>query len=127
MKASIKVKRRSNKPIVKFAKGYNLSGTVNIIPDGVLHSDNNSIPKEHALGDKGIPMVACNLDNSACVKTAEVEKDELIIHNKLNKIVEKHVNEYNATGDEDILLKLGNIFWKELHYNTLDYTNKFLK
>lgn len=113
--------------IVKFKKGNNLSSKVNVIPNGVLHSDENNIPDSHNLGNKGIPMVTCNLENTECIRTAEIEKEELVIHKDLNNKLEQLVNRYNSTNNDSVLYSIGELFWNELERNTIDYTRKILK
>ena len=51
-------------------KGGPIKEYENIIPNGVLHEEENS------LGDKGMPVVKCV--SNVCTKKYEIEKEELI-------------------------------------------------
>lgn len=83
-----------------------------MIPNGVLHEEDNS------LGDKGMPVVKC--DKNACTKEYEIEKDELILSLdaslKLNELAE-----------EGKIEELGDFMTDQIFNNTHSFTESFVE
>jgi hypothetical protein len=96
----------------KFKKGGSLASTVNIIPNGVLHEENNK------LGDKGMPVVKCDLEKRECTKKYEIEKEELILTLSSTEKAE-------ALAKGGNLGELGSFLVGELLENTHSFSNKF--
>lgn len=96
----------------KFKKGGSIKPTENIIPNGVLHEEFNK------LGDKGMPVVKCNLKDNSCKKQYEIEKDEMILTLKTTKKIESLVDKENHK-------ELGKFLKKQILSNTHSYTDKF--
>jgi hypothetical protein len=97
-------------PVKKFKRGGSVKASENIIPNGVLHEEDNK------LGDKGMPVVKCTKDK--CVKKYEIEKEELIFTLDTTKQVEKLVK----GGD---LKELGTFVKDQVLNNTHSFTDKF--
>jgi hypothetical protein len=91
-------------------KGGRIRPTENIIPNGVLHEENNK------LGDKGMPVVKCTKD--ACEKKYEIEKEELILTLDTTKTVEKLAKAAD-------LKQLGLYVKEQLLDNTHSFTEKY--
>lgn len=94
----------------KLKKGGKVKPTENIIPNGVLHEEKNS------LGDNGMPVVKCTKES--CTKHYEIEKDEMILTLSTTKKVEELA--YGGRLDE-----LGEFVKKQILDNTHSYTKKF--
>lgn len=106
----------------KYQDGGQLPSTnKNIIPDGVLHKNKNSLPKELGFGGKGIPVVACV--NNKCEKTAEIESNELILTRDNSKILDRLVNKYKNGGAS--LQDIGKFFQEQVLHNTHNNTQDF--
>ena len=101
-----------------FKKGGKLAtpGATNIITKGKLHKENNNLGNK----DKGVPVVSADGK-----KEYEVEKEEFILRADATKAVEQLVKEYNATGNENLLIKLGELMSEELLTNTQDNSGKY--
>ena len=108
---SIKTLARERK-IEFFRSGGQLAETLNIIPKGVLHEEENE------LGDKGMPIVQCNAEKSVCEKKFEIEKDELIL-------TLKNTKEAEALASGGKMEELGNFLTDQLLDNTHSFTEKF--
>ena len=93
-----------------FKKGGKVKTTENIIPNGVLHEEKNS------LGDKGMPVVKCTKDS--CTKHYEIEKDEMILTLEATKQAEKLAKGSNFKA-------LGAFVRDQIIDNTHSYTEKF--
>lgn len=94
-------------------------GKLHVIPDGALHSRKN----KH--GDKGVPVVVENGEDYD--KTAEIEREELILSKKISEYLEAVVKQYQENPDDKaLLLEIGTLLKDELLNNTDDKTNKFL-
>ncbi len=91
-------------------------GAINVIPDGKLHKENNSLGEK----DKGIPIVT----NSG-KKVFELEKEELILNADLVRKFESVIKGYNKSEDDSILLSLGRELSNELLTNTKDLSDKY--
>jgi hypothetical protein len=89
---------------------------MNIIPRGVLHSQNNQI------GDKGMPIIDFKGN-----KKAEIEKNELITTREVTKEIENLVNKYNIDKDPETLRKLGHFTYHQILNNTVDKSGAFKK
>jgi len=97
-------------------------GTLNVIPDGVLHSQNNE------LGDKGIPVVMIpEHESEEFKKVAEIERDEIIFTLEVSEKLEEYAEKL-ASGKitEEELLAAGKLIVDEILNNTVDMTGKFL-
>lgn len=101
---------RSLEPVKIFKRGGGIKPTENIIPNGVLHEEENK------LGDKGMPVVKCTKEK--CVKKYEIEKEEMIFTLDTTKKVEALVK----GGD---LKKLGTFVKEQVLDNTHSFTDKF--
>jgi len=97
--------------VKKFKRGGKVKETENIIPNGVLHEEKNS------LGDKGMPVVKCK--NNSCSKQYEIERDEMILTLKTTKEIERL-----AKGKK--FSELGEFIKKQVLQNTHSFTNKFV-
>jgi len=106
------IKVQGKKKLLIFRKGGQLADTVNIIPNGVLHEEENS------LGDKGMPVVKCNAQKTSCEKKYEIEKEELITTLDVTKRIEEL-----AKGGK--VKELGSFLATQLIDNTHSYTEKF--
>jgi len=93
-------------------KGGNIKPSENIIPNGVLHEEFNK------LGDKGMPVVKCNLKDNSCNKEYEIEKDEMILTLKTTKAIEK-------LAKKEMHKELGIFVKNQILNNTHSYTEKF--
>lgn len=93
-----------------FKKGGRIQPTENIIPNGVLHEEENS------LGDKGMPVVHCK--NNTCSKKYEIERDELIFTLAATKKTEELARSGN-------LKELGRFVKAQLLDNTHSFTDKY--
>lgn len=108
----ITIKNISKKKVPTFKKGGSLASSVNIIPNGVLHEEDNS------LGDKGMPVVKCNLDKTSCEKKYEIEKEELITTLEVTKKIEEL-----AKGGK--VKELGKYLALQLTDNTHSFSSKY--
>jgi len=106
----VKFKFRRGGSIPKFKKGGKVKPTENIIPNGVLHEEENS------LGDKGMPVVKCT--KNSCTKHYEIEKDEMILTLEATKKAEELAKKGDLKG-------LGEFMKKQILDNTHSYTEKF--
>lgn len=97
--------------VKKFKRGGKVKETENIIPNGVLHEEKNS------LGDNGMPVVKCK--NNTCSKQYEIERDEMILTLKTTKEIERL-----AKGKK--FSELGEFVKKQVLQNTHSFTNKFV-
>jgi hypothetical protein len=101
-------------------EGYDVhrsGGAINVIAKGVRHEDNNMI------GDKGIPVVTKGNKK----KIAEIEKNELVIHNEKSKEIERLTEEHlKNPEDKDILKQLGELMKHEIINNTVDNQGELL-
>ena len=95
-----------------FKRGGKIKATENIIPNGVLHEESNK------LGDKGMPVVACNTEGKSCEKKYEIEKKELILTLDTTKEVESMAKKNNTT-------KLGSYVKEQILNNTHSFTDEF--
>lgn len=93
-----------------FKRGGKVKPTENIIPNGVLHEEENS------LGDKGMPVVKC--DSNKCEKKYEIEKEEMILTLETTKKIEALVKEKDVK-------KLGEFVKDQVLHNTHSFTDKF--
>ena len=93
-----------------FKKGGRIQPTENIIPNGVLHEEENS------LGDKGMPVVHCK--NNTCSKRYEIERDELIFTLAATRKTEELAKSGN-------LKELGRFVKAQLLDNTHSFTDKY--
>jgi hypothetical protein len=94
----------------KYKKGGVVKEHENIIPNGVLHEEENS------LGDKGMPVVKCV--NDVCTKKYEIEKDEMILTLDTTKRVETLARNKNHKG-------LGEFVKEQILDNTHSFTPKY--
>lgn len=101
-------------------EGYDLhrsGGAINVIAKGVRHEENNKI------GDKGIPVVT-KKDKK---KVAEIEKNELVIHNEVARRIEDLTAKHLANpNDKQILKELGELMKHEITNNTVDNQGELL-
>ena len=95
-------------PMLK--KGGPIKEYENIIPNGVLHEEENS------LGDKGMPVVKCV--SNVCTKKYEIEKEELIFTLDTTKKVEQLAKSKNHKA-------LGEFVKDQLLDNTHSFSDKF--
>ena len=95
-------------PMLK--KGGPIKEYENIIPNGVLHEEENS------LGDKGMPVVKCV--SNVCTKKYEIEKEELIFTLDTTKKVEQLAKSKNHKA-------LGEFVKEQLLDNTHSFSDKF--
>ena len=95
-------------PMLK--KGGPIKEYENIIPNGVLHEEENS------LGDKGMPVVKCV--SNVCTKKYEIEKEELIFTLDTTKKVEQLAKSKNHRA-------LGEYVKEQLLDNTHSFSDKF--
>ena len=95
-------------PMLK--KGGSIKEYENIIPNGVLHEEENS------LGDKGMPVVKCV--SNVCTKKYEIEKEELIFTLDTTKKVEQLAKSKNHKA-------LGEYVKEQLLDNTHSFSDKF--
>ena len=95
-------------PMLK--KGGPIKEYENIIPNGVLHEEENS------LGDKGMPVVKCV--SNVCTKKYEIEKEELIFTLDTTKKVEQLAKSKNHK-------VLGEYVKEQLLDNTHSFSDKF--
>ena len=95
-------------PMLK--KGGPIKEYENIIPNGVLHEEENS------LGDKGMPVVKCV--SNVCTKKYEIEKEELIFTLDTTKKVEQLAKSKNHK-------VLGEFVKEQLLDNTHSFSDKF--
>ena len=95
-------------PMLK--KGGPIKEYENIIPNGVLHEEENS------LGDKGMPVVKCV--SNVCTKKYEIEKEELIFTLDTTKKVEQLAKSKNHKA-------LGDFVKEQLLDNTHSFSDKF--
>ena len=95
-------------PMLK--KGGPIKEYENIIPNGVLHEEENS------LGDKGMPVVKCV--SNVCTKKYEIEKEELIFTLDTTKKVEQLAKSKNHKA-------LGEYVKEQLLDNTHSFSDKF--
>ena len=95
-------------PMLK--KGGPIKEYENIIPNGVLHEEENS------LGDKGMPVVKCV--SNVCTKKYEIEKEELIFTLDTTKKVEQLAKSKNHKA-------LGEFVKDQLLDNTHSLSDKF--
>lgn len=100
----------TNLPPKKFKRGGKVKMTENIIPNGVLHEEKNS------LGDKGMPVVKCTKD--VCEKQYEIERDEMILTLGTTKKME-----VLAKGKK--FAALGAFVREEILHNTHSFTDKY--
>lgn len=77
-----------------------------------MHEENND------LGDKGMPVVKCDMAKNVCEKKYEIEKEELILTLDTTKTAEEL-----AEGGK--LKELGEFLIDELLDNTHSFTDKF--
>jgi len=95
----------------KFKRGGVVTPTENIIPNGVLHEENNQ------LGDKGMPVVKCASKDS-CSKQYEIERDEMILTQSTTKTIE----ELSA---KKKFKELGEFVKQQILDNTHSFTGKY--
>jgi len=95
-----------------FKAGGTLSAGVNVIPNGVLHEEDNS------LGDKGMPVVKCDAQKKKCEKKYEIEKEELITTLDVTKKIEEL-----AKGGK--VKALGKYLTDQLLDNTHSFSEKY--
>jgi len=108
----IKLSGDSVRTAVKLKKGGAIKPTENVIPNGVLHEEFNDI------GDKGMPVVKCNLKDNSCQKQYEIEKDEMILTLKTTKRIEN-------LADKKKHKELGKFVKDQILKNTHSFTDKF--
>jgi hypothetical protein len=101
---------KSNRAVKAFKKGGVIKEYENVIPNGVLHEEENE------LGDKGMPVVKCT--QNVCKKKYEIEKDELIFTHDTTKTVERLARSNNHKA-------LGNFVKEQLLDNTHSFTDKY--
>ena len=101
----------------------------NVIPEGALHARKNNmeLAKEGEITHKGIPVV----DNNG-VQQAEIEKEELTVTkevtDKLENWYKKFYDENTSEKEKDELaIKCGKFFTKEILFNTEDRVNLISK
>lgn len=97
----------------KFQKG----GTMNVIPDGALHSRKNNMDME-GITHKGIPVVSME-EGGEVTQHAEIEREELIFRKELTDVIEEAYKKYKE-GDESVLLDIGKLLTYEILENTED-------
>jgi hypothetical protein len=95
---------------------YRSGGSLNIIPKGVTHEEDNNI------GDKGIPIVSGDVKK----KVAEIEVNELTLNKKTAEKVEALIEEFKKTEDPMVLKELGKYVQLELRENTVDNQGELL-
>lgn len=95
-----------------FKKGGKIKATENMIPNGVLHEEKNS------LGDKGMPVVKCSIKSKKCSKKYEIEKDEMILTLETTRTVEK-------LAKAGKFKELGKFVQDQILNNTHSFTDKF--
>lgn len=98
-------------PTQIFKRGGKVKEYENVIPNGVLHEEDNE------LGDKGMPVIKCSLAGQ-CSKEYEIERDELILTLASTTKVEELVK-------EDDLAGLGEFVAEQLLDNTHSFTEKY--
>jgi len=108
----IKILSSSKRKSPIFKKGGKLKHGVNIIPNGVLHEEKNS------LGDKGLPVVKC--DKKVCTKEYEIEKEELILALSTSTKIDRL-----AKGGK--LKQLGEFLTRQLFNNTHSFSDKYVE
>lgn len=118
-----KIERTPVKQVITHKEG----GVMNVIVDGELHARKHNLKELEHLADaeitnKGVPVVTLS-EGGEMTQTAEVEKDEIILHYKLTKTLET----LSAKGDEDAMIQAGRILAMELVKNTKDSKSKILK
>jgi len=131
LKAKSKVaKIEKVEPIISepTVQAFKEGGSMNVIVDGELHARKHGIKeleefKDVSMTTKGVPVIQVNAEGGAMSQTAEVEKDELILHYDLTCKLEKLCE----VGDEDAMIEAGRILAKEIVKNTKDSKSKLLK
>ena len=110
-------------------EAFKQGGQMNVIPEGALHARKNNmeLAKEGEITHKGIPVV----DNNG-VQQAEVEKEELTVTkevtDKLENWYKKFYDENTSEKEKDELaIKCGKFFTKEILFNTEDRVNLISK
>jgi len=108
-------------PIISYEEG----GPINIIPDGAFHSRKHDLKETPKLEDanitlKGIPVISESKSGDV-VQSAEIEREELILHYDLTKELEKLQKE----GTDEAAYEAGKLLAMEIVKNTKDNTGKF--
>lgn len=101
-------------------------GSINVIPDGALHTRLHHMENADNLTKKGIPVV----DNNG-EQQAEVEKEEIILRldltKKLEELERKYYNEETSKKEkEELALEAGKLLSDEILNNTQDNTKQLL-
>jgi len=117
-------KEEATEVIKSFQKG----GALNVIVNGKLHAHRHKLKEIEGFEDaeiteKGVPVVTLSEGGEVVTQHAEVERDEIVLHKGLTKMLEA----LQETGDEDAMIEAGKLLAKELVKNTRDSENKILK
>lgn len=102
-------------------------GPINIIADGALHAHKHNMEdlpllEGSNITSKGIPVVVLDSEGGV-IQQAEVEKNELILHHDLTKVLEALMQE----GSEESAIAAGKLLAREIVKNTKDSKDKILK
>lgn len=112
------VKRMRSSQLQSFEQG----GKMNIIPTGALHKELHHIDQD-GITKKGIPVVVQS-EGGEIEQTAEIEKEEIILHLDLTTAMEQYRDQYNGSPNiedkEQAALEAGKILVNELLNNTID-------
>ena len=113
-------------------KGYlKLGGIIgkdhNVIPGGARHESYNGFTKDSGFGRKGVPVMQC--EENVCHKTAEVERDELIIRKEVTEEIEDLRRKFHSEKDEaeknKIAFAAGKLLQKEILTNTVSHSKTY--
>lgn len=103
-------------------QAFEQGGKMNIIPTGALHKELHHIDQE-GITKKGIPVVIQS-DEGQVEQTAEIERQEIILHLDLTTAMEQYRDQYNESIDQEAkdsaALEAGKILTQELLNNTID-------
>jgi len=109
----------------KFKTGGVIVNPQNVIVDGKLHKELNHMEDvvDENITRKGIPVLIREEGGELGEQTAELERDEIILHLQLTKKLEELAKE-----DTDAsMIEAGKILSKEILKNTKDSKSKLLK
>lgn len=103
-------------------QSFEQGGKMNIIPTGALHKELHHIDQK-GITKKGIPVVVQS-EGGEIEQTAEIEKQEIILHLDLTTAMEQYRDQYNESPDQEAkdsaAIEAGKILTQELLNNTID-------
>lgn len=100
-------------------------GPINVIVSGKLHKELNHMKDlvDIDITRKGVPVVALEEKGGPIEQTAELERDEIILHLQLTKKLEELAKE----NTDESMIEAGKLLTKEILRNTKDSKSKLLK